>query len=126
MQPSSLHARASGVLISVFLRCSGLPSGAGAVRVGGLRLPVEPVVRGDHADRAVRPGRSSGEQRVPGHVPLRRVPWRPVRLQRAARRRTGLPLPALEALAALLGAAGGNKWAHHVVHRVEACCFDLV
>jgi hypothetical protein len=66
--------------------------------VGGLGLPVERAVRGDHPRGAVRPGGRRGERRVPGHVPLRgparwavRVPW-------AARASAGMPLQVLACL----------------------------
>ena len=56
--------------------CSGggYSAGDGAGGVGG--LPVGGAVRGDHPRGAVRPRGRGGEQRVHGHVPLRRVPAR--------------------------------------------------
>jgi hypothetical protein len=60
----------------------GSPRGGG---VGG--LPVGRAVRGDHPGGAVRPGRGGGQQRVHGHVPLRRVPAR--RAVRVPRLRLG-------------------------------------
>ena len=84
-------------MLSLFA-CSGAPgSGAspGAGGVGGVGLPVERAVRGDHPRGAVRPGGRRGQRRVQGHVPLRRAARRAVRRPRAARPGAGMPLQVL-------------------------------
>ena len=63
--------------------------------MGGLGLPVERAVRGDHPRGAVRPGGRRGERRVPGHVPLRRAARRAVRVPWAARASAGMSLQVL-------------------------------
>lgn len=82
--------------------CSGPPRGGGASSsgdggVGGVGLPVERAVRGDHPRGAVRPGGRRGQRRVPGHVPLRGPARRAVRVPRAARASAGMPLQVLAA-----------------------------
>jgi hypothetical protein len=63
--------------------------------VGGVGLPVERAVRGDHPRGAVRPGGHGGERRVPGHVPLRGPARRAVRVPGPARAGAGMPLQVL-------------------------------
>ena len=75
--------------------CSGggNSAGDGAGGVGG--LPVGGAVRGDDPRGAVRPRGRGGEQRVHGHVPLRRVPARRAVRVAGARQRPGMPLQVL-------------------------------
>jgi len=106
-----------GAALSLFA-CSGAPGGGaspGAGGVGGVGLPVERAVRGDHPRGAVRPGGRRGQRRVQGHVPLRRAARRAVRRPRAARPDAGMPLQVLSRMAVAATRAGG---------RVEAVSID--